>query len=116
MLMMLLKMLSLMPSLMIRVAVPAAMRFSLVFCSHIVAGFGLGPISTRSQLSFSMSMALVKSDRRGQLAKPVSFSRRDPLEVSIFCQSFWECFVEVLFGSMRVYIAYCVVADRAVIG
>ena len=84
---MLLKMSSLTPSLMIIVAVSTAMRFSLLFCSHIAGGTGLGTVSMRSYTSFSTSMALVRSDHRGQLLKPVSFSRRELLEEELSLSS-----------------------------
>lgn len=59
---MLLKMLSLTAFLMICVAVPMAIQFSLMFCSQIPAKAGLGPVFIRFHTSFLTNMALVRSD------------------------------------------------------
>lgn len=81
--MILLKMSSLTPSLMIRVAVPTAIRFSLIFFSrsHKATRSSRGPTLMRSHTSFSMSIAFVRSDHRGQFAKLLSFCWRELPEV-----------------------------------
>ena len=73
---MLLKMWLLTPSLLIRVAVPMTILFSMIFISFSQSLIGglYGHISMRSHISFSMSIVLVRSAYRGQLAKSLSFS------------------------------------------
>ena len=64
-------------SVIIRWAIPTAIRSSLTYFVY-KAGFccsGRGPVETRSHTSFSICMDFVIIDHIGQFAKPVSFSR-----------------------------------------
>ena len=68
---------SLTPSVIIRWAIPTAIRSSLTSFVH-KAGFcrsGQRPVETKSHTSFSLSIDFVIIDSIGQFAKPVSFSR-----------------------------------------
>lgn len=71
----LLKMLSPMPFFIMQVAVSTTIRFSLIFffCFQRSTKSCYRSTLIRSYMSFSMSMAFIRSKYLGQIAKPVSF-------------------------------------------
>lgn len=85
-LMILLKMSLLTPSLMIRVVIPIAILFFLIFYLRFRNAIGgcQELFSMGSHISFFMSMAFVRVDYYSELIKPLSFTRLDPSEVLLF--------------------------------
>ena len=61
-------------SLMIRIVIPIAICFYLLFCFQNIAGLGQGLVSISSHTSFSTSIVFIRSDHHGQLLKQMSFS------------------------------------------
>ena len=99
-LMMLLNKLSLTPPYMISLALPIAIRsfFLRWFQKAHSLTIGRGPTETRSQVSFDISIALVRVAHRGQLEKLTSFTRFLLGVNSALLEEFVEVFVGSIFN------------------